>query len=427
MIVDTIKHEKTRAKVRRNFLKHILNWGENNDYPQSVIDIVSGSIKGSACLDTYKKFIFGKGFKDADNYQIVINEDGDTADDLLRAISEDYARFGGFAIHLNRNILGRIVSMRHIPMENVRFCDDKNEEYAGKVALHPDWGERGYKRFNETPIEYIDIFTPDIHSFRERVAKVGGIWNYQGEVYIYSNRKGNYPLPKYDAALTCMATEEAVDNITYRNAKRGFLPAGCFAEIDEYFDPNNEQDKERFDAFGKALKDMQGDTNAAALMHCIVKDKESLPQFISMKADNYDKEYTITRESTANRIGEAFSQPKELRGEESSSGFADDKMVQAYNVYNSATAEERLVLESELTALFKNWWDALEYNFEIEPLTYAAETILTRLGENTTKELIALVTNGSISTEQKKHICITIFGLSENEANDILNIQNPQV
>lgn len=419
MKVDNIEHEKNRVSVRRNRLKNIIDWGENNDYPQSVNDIVSASYTGVTCLDVYRKFILGRGFADKDIYQLIVNDDGETADGLLEQITNDLAAFGGFAVHFNFNLLGQIVSIRYIPMQNVRKCID-DDEYIGKVALHPDWGSRGYKRFNEVPIEYIDLFTPSYTDFLERVNKAGGIYNYKGQVYIYSNKKNNYPLPIYESVLTDMSTQEAISNITYRNAKRGFLPAGCFAEINEYYDDSNEQDREAFDKVGDVLRGLQGDKNASSIMHVVVANKESVPQMVSLKGDNYDKEYEVSREACRKNIGQAFRQPEELRCEETASGFANDTMVQAYKVYNSITNAERQVVEREFSYIFKRWYQPLEYNFQIMPLSYGAETLQSRLGEASTTEVVTIATNKEIDINQRKAILINVYGLEEDEANKIL-------
>lgn len=278
MKVDEIKHEKNRVEVRRNALKHILNWGRFNDYPQSVIDIVNGSYTGVSCLDIYHKFIYGHGFADGDNYQIVVNEDGETADTLLEAVSRDYAQFGGFAIHINRNLLGQITSMSHIPLENVRLCNPDSKEHQGQVALHPDWGGRTDRAFTYWPIEYINTYDPNLYTFLERVQNAGGIFKYRGEIYIYSNCKDSYPLPIYDPALTDMSTQEAISNIAYKNARHGFLPAGCFAEINERYDDENPRDKEAFEAVSQRLRELQGDKNTSSIMHVVVASKEEIPQ-----------------------------------------------------------------------------------------------------------------------------------------------------
>lgn len=424
MKVDAIQHERNRVDTRHNHIKGILDWGKDNDYPQSVVDIVNGSFTGVACLDIYTKFIFGHGFADADNYQIIVNEDGETADSLLDKVAKDYALFGGFALHINRNLLGQITSMRYVPLENVRECFDKKTlERNDKIALHPDWGNRDDVPFLKTPIEYINRYDPNPDTFLERVAEVGGIWNYRGEIYVYSNRDRQYPLPIFDAALTDMSTQEAVSNIAYRNARHGFLPAGCFVEINEAYDDENPTDKEAFDAVTERLKKMQGDKATSSIMHCVVKDKESVPQLLTMKGENYDKEFSVTREATRQNIGQAFRQPEELRCEKTAQGFSNDAMVQAYKVYNSITSKERQTLEKEFATLFKNWWQPLEYNFQIKPLSYGNETLISELGDKA-KDVVELAKDATISVEQRKALMMIVYGLSEDEANALLLI-NP--
>lgn len=420
MKVDSIKHEYNRADVRRNHLKHILDWGRDNDYPQSVIDIVNGSYTGVSCLDIYHKFIYGHGFADNDNYQIIVNEDGENADTLLEKVSRDFAQFGGFAIHVNRNLLGQITTMRHIPMENVRKCF--KGEHSGQVALHPDWGHRTDRRFTDTPIEYINIYDPNLDTFLERIERVGGIVNYRGEIFLYSNQGENYPIPIYDASLTDMATQEAVSNIAYKNSRQGFLPSGCFVEINEFYDDENPADKKAFDAVTASLKDLQGDKATSSILHVVAKDKDSIPQFVSMKGENYDKEFSVSREASKQNIGQAFRQPEELRCEKVASGFSNDTMIQAYRVYNSMTNKERYILESQFSKLFKNWVTPLEYNFQIKPLSYGAESIQSMLGETATKEVIEIVKDATMPIEQRKNILMLIYGLAEDEANNLLLI-----
>jgi len=429
MKTEQIIYEKGRVTVKKNLPKHILAWGEDNDYPQSVIDIVNSSYTGVNCLDRYRKFIYGRGFADKDNYQIVVNSDGDTADTLLQLCADDLASFGGFAVHVNRNLLGQITSMRHIPLENVRLCpDDKNDpEYAGKVALHPDWGERSWRKFKEIPIEYFWLYDPDVQVFRERIAlEENGILDYKGEIFIYSNKRGSYPLPIYDSVLTDMSTQEGVSNVTYRNVRRGFMPAGCFAEINPNYDDNNEEDKKQFDETGEVLRSLQGDKQAASIMHVTVKDKDSLPQFIAMKGENYDKEFTVSTDSVRKAIGQCFSQPPELRCEDTSKGFANDTMIQAYRVYNSMTSNERQVLEQEFARLFKQWHQPLDYNFQIQPLSYGEETLLSLLGADTAKAVVELATNATVAVEQRKQILMIVYGLPEDMANNILMLHADQ-
>ena len=42
---------------------------------------------------------------------------GQTCDTLLRLCSDDLAKFGGFALHINYNLLCEITSVEHIPLK----------------------------------------------------------------------------------------------------------------------------------------------------------------------------------------------------------------------------------------------------------------------------------------------------------------------
>ena len=420
MNAAAIENIEKRVEVSNNHSKNIQYYGEGNDYPQSVIDIVAASATGSSCLRKYRDFVFGRGFSDERIYQISISQGDDTMDDLLHEIVVDYCEHGGFAIHVNRNLLGQITSMTHVPFANVRFGASDVDKYKSKIAVHPDW--RGTdSRFKKVEVEYFDIFTPDVYEFRERVLQCeGGILQYKGEIYYYSNRgKGNYPIPIFDSVLADMSTQEAISNITYRNARKNFLPSCILAEINGNFDPNNEEDKKAFEAVNEQLAKMQGDTNTSSLLHIVVNNKDELPQAIQFKGENYDKEFTVSREYVERSIGQAFMQPKELRCDASTTGFSQDTMEQAYKVYNATTENDRLLIEREIAYLLKFWKDPIEANAQIQPITYGTETLLSTLGENV-KDVVEIATNFDIPIEQRKGILMTIYGMEEDKVNAIL-------
>ena len=107
----------------------IQRYGECNDYPQDISEIVDASGTGGSCVDIYSKFISGKGFKDSDFYKKVINKKGHTNDYLVNQISNDFARYGGFAIHVNYNANYKAIEFQHIPIETIRFekLNDKGD------------------------------------------------------------------------------------------------------------------------------------------------------------------------------------------------------------------------------------------------------------------------------------------------------------
>ena len=141
MRASRLKTEK-RVENAINRSLNIQTFGLENDYPQRLREIVDASATGSSCMSIYKKFIIGRGFAQADFYKAVIDSRGTSVDSLLDSVSEDLARFKGFALHVNYNALFQIVSVQHVPFEWLRFeALDKDGRF-DRIALHPDWGKR---------------------------------------------------------------------------------------------------------------------------------------------------------------------------------------------------------------------------------------------------------------------------------------------
>ena len=137
-------------------------FGEENDYPQRVIEIVNASGTGGACVDVYSKFISGKGFADKNLYKLIVNDNRQTADYLLNQVSKDFS-YGCFAVHVNYNANYQIVEIQHVPWETVRFEKLNDEGEFWKVATHPDWGKRQteLRKWKKTDIEFFDLYNPD--------------------------------------------------------------------------------------------------------------------------------------------------------------------------------------------------------------------------------------------------------------------------
>ena len=348
----------------------IQTFGENNDYPQQVMQIVDASVTGKPCVDVYSKFISGRGFKDEIFYGKTINRKGQTNDYILDQIAKDYALFGGFAIHVNYNANFRIAEIQHIPLETVRFEKLDEEGHFDKVAIHHDWAWQftSLRKWKKEDIVFIDLFNPDPDEVKRQVEIAGGWYSYKGQVLYYSNQGEKvYPLPVFCNVLTDMNTQEGISNVANRNARNNFLPAGML------INRNNSSVSEAQDnETEKALLAFQGDESAAKSMYVEIESEEEKPEFLPFTGQNYDRAFENTRKAAKEDIGAAFNQPPILRAENVGANFGADLMKNAYNYYNSVTYNERLVIERVITRIFKNWFEAATDKFEVNALSYTA-------------------------------------------------------
>lgn len=467
MKAAVLKRDK-RYETRNDKSYGIQQWGEANDYPQRVLEIISASGTGASCVEIYAKFIAGKGFADVDFYKMIVNDKGQTNDYIIDIIKSDYAALGGFALHVNYNALFEIVEIQHIPFETIRFekLDDNTQDFS-RVAIHPDWGRRflSLRKWKKDDIQFIDLFNPNPEEIQKQVDKAGGWENYKGQVLYFSNQGEKcYSTPIADTVLTDMSTEEGVSNVSYRNARNNFLAAGMLVDIkddnDSVAGKIDDDDRQRkLDSAGleDVLIEFQGDEEAGKLLYTSVNNKDEVPQFVSFKGNNYDKEFTVTTETAENKIGKRFMQPPILRSVDVGGNFGADLMKNAYNYYNSITESERLVIERTFAEIFKYWHEKITTDFSIIPLSYDVKMsdiseiplevlntltvnekraligyeelqnndnnqslLADKIGVGGTQSLVSIVADPNMSKETKRGLLKTLFALDENQLNEII-------
>lgn len=113
----------------------IQTYGSDNLYPQTFRNIVAASSTGSECAERYAEFIEGNGFKDVLFSEYVVNRKGESVDAIHSLVCRDMADFGGFALHVNYNVLGEIVELHHVPFENCRLMEEDDNGYVGKTSI----------------------------------------------------------------------------------------------------------------------------------------------------------------------------------------------------------------------------------------------------------------------------------------------------
>lgn len=395
----------------------IQTYGDTNDFPQTVSEIVQASKTGNACLSIYNDFVYGHGFKDPGIYKLRVNKEGEKLDKILRMVCKDFTLWHGFAIHVNYNMNFRVSSIHHIPFESLRLAKADDDGFIGRTAYHPDWGHRDKTRSRWSPsdIEWFHLFNPDPGVILNQVEGAGGWDNYNGQILYFSgDSEGSpsYPVPIFIAEMTDMRTEEALANVAGRNACSNFLSAGILVDIKD-----ETQDQSQVNETQKELNKFQGDENTSQLWYIQCKSKDEVPQFIRFSGENYDKAFEVTQRVIPENIGQAFKQPPILRAVDVGANFGADLMTNAYKYYNSVTVRERQQLEETFVSIFEYWWAPLENpDFAIQSLTYnAGESIADRIGKDNMTQVLEIIRDQMLSTVQKRNMLKLIYGLYDEE------------
>lgn len=387
MNVKTIKKPQRRIDASYVSRFKMQAYGYDNLYPQNLARITDASGTARLCLNRYSRFIEGYGFDNDALAALVMNHQGDTADDILRNIAQDLARFGGFALHVNYNVLCQVSEVSHVPFENCRLEETDDKGYVAHILVHPDWEQRKTRNgkrlmVNEKNVDRIDIFNPDSNIVSRQIENAGGIDTYKGQI-LWCSLDGNfvYPTASYDSAITEISTDEGLGNVKMRNVRNNFL-VSCML-ITKKGVPKLDENGNEIES-GKMISDedllqFQGDEKTAKILAVEIENDEDKPEVVSFPARNFDKEFSVTDSSVIERIYAQFHQELFYAIRIGKLGFSGQVMQDAYEYYAGEVTTEQRFIERAFAKILENWRDSTIQTIAptLQPLKYISSEAAT--------------------------------------------------
>ena len=374
MNVRTTKKPRPRFDTSYVSRLDMQSYGDDNLYPQNLQRITSASGTATTCLGRYAKFIEGGGMAEGGDTDINRHSN---VDDLLHDIANDVASFGGFALHVNYNVLGEVTEVQHIPFESCRLSEPDGNGHVSHILVHPDWSgnktRSGQKvRVNEKTVERFPVFNPNRSVVISQISKVGGIDKYRGQIAWFSMAgRWVYPTPIYDAAITEISTDEGLGNIKYRNARNNFLTSCMLVTKKSVpkIDPDTGREIETQMISDEDLRQFQGDENTSKMLVVELENDEDKPEVVPFPVKNYDKDFSVTDASVVERIYAQFHQELFHAIRIGKLGFSGDVMRDAYDYYAGEVTNEQRFIQRGLKSVTDNM-SGLSFNWKIKPLQY---------------------------------------------------------
>lgn len=378
--------KKSRRKIDNLYLSTlgIKSYDADNLYPQNVRKIVLNSKTGSGCMSRYISFLEGNGITNTVLSAMNVNRNGQTLDAIHSLCAADLGFHGGFALQVNYNLLCQIVEINHVPFENVRLAEPDSEGNVSEVYIHPDWSGRMTRngkvvQVNKDNCDIVKVFNPKPEVVAAQIIAAGGVEHYKGQVYYYS-RDGymTYPLSKCDAVLRDMSTDEGLTNVSHRNVRNNFLPAGMLSHFrqntpikpDDHIE--GEPKEEMVDYFDM-VKGLMTDENCCKVAEVTIEEENEVPKFTEFQAHNYDKDFTVTADSVMEAIYAAFEQEVFLCIRKGKLGFSGDVINDAEKYYARCVRKEQRSLTTAYMDILSHWGN-IDSPLLVEP-TFDALTI----------------------------------------------------
>lgn len=436
----------------------VLSFDFDNNLPARQEQIILDSSTGKACLRIYTKFIVGRGVLDPSFWNAKINSEGLTVDVFVRNISRQLAQHKGFAFHVNRNLAtGKVTEVNLSKFKDFRLPEletEEGKEHKDQVAFAL-WDSA--KAVKKDSLIWYDRFSNSIEKIQEQIEKEEDPKAWKGQVY-YWTPEGEYPLPEFDSVIEDMETESELKRFRKRTAKSNFLGShilitGKQEEGSEDDETNVIQDNSS-DPLIEELEKMQGGENAGKFLVLEKERPEDPFELHKIELQNYDDLYSNTLNTTKESIVEGFLIPKPLLLRGTSSIGSSKEIQDSTEVYNALTDDERRIISEVLEEVFSEWHEeginpSNDYSIiplpvnreisseyfpfvskneirtsidlpEVEEAEANKKTMAETLGVGGTQSLVAVISDPLLTNEQKVSTLKILFGLPDNEANELI-------
>ena len=262
--------------------KGFVNYGDDNLFPQYLIDLFHSSSTHNALTTTIATMVFGEGF-DATTLDGRLAFDQWNLNDELRKACVDFQIQGGFALEVNWSLdRTTIANVSHLPFENIRSGFVNEDEQVDYYYYSKDWSSKKEevdeictfdperKLDHPTQILYVKPFSP-------------------GSFY--------YPKPCYTGSIDYIELDKEIGKYHINNIKNGMSPSFSI-HFKNGIPPQEERNRIRMDI----ERQMSGASNAGKFIVTYSDDPERKPDFEPFQLSDAHNQYQFLSEEVTAKI-----------------------------------------------------------------------------------------------------------------------------
>jgi hypothetical protein len=241
-----------------------MQYGQNNDYPQYLLDLFNKSAKHNAIIRGKVNYIVGNGWAGEQDIVKKVNRE-ETLNDLTKKVALDLELFGGAYIQVIWSVMGgQVAELWHCDYTKIRTNKDNTQFW-----YKEDWKATR----NQEQAEIYNAFNPA---------------NPQGVqiLYVKEYRPGMnvYSLPGYFGALNYIESDVEVSKHVLGNAQTGFSASKLITL------PNGEPSPEEKRLVSKQFDNMYTGADGKKYLLAFVNDLTRKPIVDDLGASDLTKE-----------------------------------------------------------------------------------------------------------------------------------------
>ena len=275
-------------KIVESKNKEWVEFGEDNNYFQFLIDRANGSATSGACITGISQMIFGKGLdatdssKKPESYARMISL---FKKEEVRRLAYDLKLTGQCAIQViyskNKKTIEKV---EHLPIETLRAekcsADDKQVQ---AYYYHPDWVNA---RPSDEPLRIPAFGVSDT----PKPIEILYVKPYEAGMYYYST-------PDYVSGISFSEIEEEVANFHVNNVKNSFAPASLIN-----FNNGVPDESAQTLIENKIVSKFQGTSSAGKLIIAFNDSKESQADITPVQISDAHNQYEFISGEAQSKI-----------------------------------------------------------------------------------------------------------------------------
>lgn len=329
-----------RPKGGRKGADVMIYWGDNNLYPNYLLELYNNSPINKGILNSKYTFIHGNGliYKDTDQVADFKVNDKESIADLFEKITKDFLIFNSYAIEVIYNKAGEQIKYNHIPVDRIRTSKNKQHFW-----YCDDW----YFKSNESI--HFDAWSNQITE--DLTSK---IFYYQGYTPTPSF---TYPVPDYSGALKSIENDIAIRDFHSNNLKSNF----SVASIVTFFGGTPED--EIADGIIKTLEQSYTGADGKRMMINFADETGKGAEVTNLSASDFNDAFLTLKENTDADIVIGHSLPSPSLAGIAIAGQlgANQTLADAYAIFRANfVLNKRVEILKGLNNLFKGYFNTID-------------------------------------------------------------------
>jgi len=317
--------------------KEFVEWGDNNSYPDYLLDLTKTVPTLRSIINGTVDFIVG------DDVSInplhpnwkpgQMNQRGDTISEQVEDLARDYETYGGYALQIIRDFMGRVAEVYYLDIRFLRM----NKE-CDVFWYSEKWAEKGRKDAVMYPAFRFDIAEKWASlTDEERNRHASSV------LYVKTTHSQVYPMPVYAASVKACEMERMVVDYHLNSLSNGFA-----SSLIVNFNNGQPTDQMKEEIEEDFTEKFTGSANAGRVLFSWNKNKESATTVETPAITDFGEKYKALAETSRQQIFTAFRAYPNIFGLSTATGFSIEEFDSAFKLYNRTSVRpvQRMIADT---------------------------------------------------------------------------------